>query len=235
MNSSIIIARYNENINWIKKLNISSKIIIYNKGANIEYSKNLNIINLPNVGRESHTWLHHIYTNYDNLSDYNVFLQGRIDDLGCMAYIDPKNYFIDLRNKCFTTSRFGLIGPLHWKPNLNIHKDPRYVKAWESGELSRSNLGFRKYAKKIFKDIPFFIATSYGGCFGVTKSAIMKHNKNFYYELLLTVDKHPNPIESHFLERLWCYMFSKNKYITKAIADVIKTKIERNINCNNLT
>ena len=50
-----------------------------------------------------------------------------------------------------STSRFGLISPLHWKPNLNIQKDSRYVKAWNSGELSRSNIGFRKYAKLFLK------------------------------------------------------------------------------------
>tara|TARA_X000000950_G_C13819552_1_gene621297 strand:- start:33 stop:734 length:702 start_codon:yes stop_codon:yes gene_type:complete len=230
MDSSIIIARYNENLNWIKKLNNSSQIIIYNKGDSLQNSEDNIIIELPNVGRESHTWLHHIYYNYENLSDYNIFLQGRIDDLGCMAYSDISNYFADLRKKSFSTSRFGIIGPLHWKPNLNIHKDSRYVKAWNNGELSRSNLGFRKYSKLFFKDIPFFIATSYGGCFGVTKDAIRKNNKDFYYKLLVTVDKHPNPIESHYLERLWCYMFSRNKYITNAFSDVIKTKIERNLN-----
>ena len=44
-----------------------------------------------------------------------------------------------------------------------------------------------------------------------------------------TVNKHPHPIEAHFLERLWCYMFSENKFLTKAFFDVIKTKIERNL------
>ncbi len=232
MDSSIIIARYKENIDWIKKLNISSKIIIYNKGVSLEDSKYYSVHDLPNVGRESHTWLYHIYHNYENLSDYNVFLQGRIDDLGCMAYINPKNYFSDLKTKSFSTSRLGLISPFHWTPNLNIHKDSRYVKAWNSGELSRSVIGFRKYAKLFFKDIPFFISTSYGGCFGVTKDAIKKHKKDFYYKLLLTVDKHPNPIESHFLERLWCYMFSGNKYLLNAISDVIKTKLERKMHIN---
>ena len=32
-----------------------------------------NIIKLPNVGRESHTWLSHIINNYDNLSKVNIF------------------------------------------------------------------------------------------------------------------------------------------------------------------
>ena len=51
MDSSIIIARYKENIDWIKKLNISSKIIIYNKGISLEDSKYYSVHDLPNVGK----------------------------------------------------------------------------------------------------------------------------------------------------------------------------------------
>ena len=88
---------------------------------------------------------------------------------------------------------------------------------------------FRKYAKKFLKNIPIIVATSYGGCFGVTRNAIKKHKKSFYYSLLKTVNHHNNPIESHYLERLWCYIFSRNKYLKNAYYDVLKTKIERHI------
>ena len=36
-------------------------------------------INLPNIGREAHTYLYHIINNYDNLADINVFLPGSVD------------------------------------------------------------------------------------------------------------------------------------------------------------
>ncbi|MGL1148113.1 hypothetical protein ACSTLH_00765, partial [Vibrio parahaemolyticus] len=31
---------------------------------------------LPNVGREAHTWIHHIIERYETLSPYTLFLQG---------------------------------------------------------------------------------------------------------------------------------------------------------------
>ena len=229
MDSKIIIARFNEDLNWVNKLNSSSEIIIYNKGKKLESSNKFKEIILPNLGRESQTWLHHIYTNYDNLNKYNIFLQGRIDDLGCMAYSKPDDYLTDLKNQSFSVSRFGLLSPLHWKDNLNIEKDIRYSESWKKKEISRSAYGFREYAKKFLNKIPLFVATSYGGCFAVSREAIRSHNKDFYYSLLSTVNKHINPIESHYLERLWCYIFSKNKYLNKALIDVLKTKIERNI------
>ena len=229
MDTKIIIARFNEDLNWVEKLNLSSEIIIYNKGKEIQSSNKYTVNNLPNIGRESQTWLHHIYENYNDLNKYNIFLQGRIDDLGCMAYRDLDNYIIDLNQQCFAVSRFGLLSPFHWKDNLNIEKDIRYSKAWENNDISRSTYGFRKYAKNFLKEIPLIVATSYGGCFGVTRDAIRTHKREFYLSLLNTVNKHKNPIESHYLERLWCYIFSKNRYLKKALYDVVRTKIERKI------
>lgn len=73
MNAEIVIARYNENLNWLKLLDPNIKITIYNKGkSDIEYSS----IALPNVGRESHTYLYHLVNNYDNLADITIFCQG---------------------------------------------------------------------------------------------------------------------------------------------------------------
>jgi hypothetical protein len=73
MKTEIVIARYNEDLSWIKKLPKSIKITIYNKGNDdIEHS----FIKLPNIGRESHTYLYHIINNYDKLADQTIFCQG---------------------------------------------------------------------------------------------------------------------------------------------------------------
>jgi hypothetical protein len=73
MTTEIVIARYNENLDWIKLLPNDIKITIYNKGKNdIEYP----FIPLKNIGRESHTYLYHIIMNYNNLADTTIFCQG---------------------------------------------------------------------------------------------------------------------------------------------------------------
>jgi len=73
MKTELVIARYNEDLSWLKKLPKSIKITIYNKGNDdIEYP----FIKLPNVGRESHTYLYHIIENYDKLADQTIFCQG---------------------------------------------------------------------------------------------------------------------------------------------------------------
>ena len=72
MKTELILARYNEDISWIDKVDVE-KITIYNKGEdNLKYK----YIKLPNIGRESHTYLYHIIENYDNLTELTIFSQG---------------------------------------------------------------------------------------------------------------------------------------------------------------
>jgi hypothetical protein len=78
MKLEIVIARYNEDLDWLKKIPKNFKITIYNKGQ--DDIKNIpsgaTIIKIPNIGRESHTYLYHIMHNYNNLADKTIFCQG---------------------------------------------------------------------------------------------------------------------------------------------------------------
>tara|TARA_B100000242_G_C42998756_1_gene463950 strand:- start:26 stop:730 length:705 start_codon:yes stop_codon:yes gene_type:complete len=226
MSKSIIVARFNEDISWLKPYK-DFNLMIYNKGSDLPNPINKNIIKIKNVGRESHTWLFHIVNNYNNLDDINIFLQGRIDDLGCMAYKNPYQYLKQIDKYGFAVSRYGILGPYHWKWHVGIDKDIRYKKKWENESISRSNIGFRSFAKKLFPEIPWIIATSYGGCFAVKKELIRSYNLSFYKSLLDILSSHKDPIEGHYMERLWCYMFTKNKPIFESFFHVIKTKLER--------
>ena len=72
-NVSMVVARYKEDIEWVMAYN--DIVIIYNKGPdlNLPFKK---IIKLENIGREGHTYLHHIIENYNNLSNKTIFTQG---------------------------------------------------------------------------------------------------------------------------------------------------------------
>ena len=226
MDKRLIIARFNEDLEWLKKYD-DFKITVYNKGESLSDDKFFNVINLENKGRESHTWLFHIVKNYYHLDEINIFLQGEIDDLNCMAYKNPKNYLKKINKYGFSVSRYGLLGPFHWDRDVNINKDIRYKNQWENNEISRSNIGFRNFAKELFPDIPLFVATSYGGCFAVKREAIHLNEIIFYKKLLKLLSKHKNPIEGHYMERLWCYIFTRNRPLFDSYLDVFKTKMER--------
>jgi hypothetical protein len=80
----IVVAVYNENIDWIVSHNLQRHVILYVKNSSREihdvgYKK---IVRLSNVGREGHTYLYHILENYDSLAEVTFFLQGDPFDHG---------------------------------------------------------------------------------------------------------------------------------------------------------
>ena len=82
----IVVARYNENIEWVDKLNC--EYLIYNKGGHV----NKNYIPIPNDGRETETFLRYIKDNYQNLPDIVGFVQGNPFD-HCPDAIELINNF----------------------------------------------------------------------------------------------------------------------------------------------
>ena len=71
----IIIAAYNEDLTWTEMYaNITT---VYLKGdKNNVPTFPPRIYQLPNLGRETYTYLYHIVHNYDRLADLTVFTQG---------------------------------------------------------------------------------------------------------------------------------------------------------------
>lgn len=72
----VVVAHFAEDLKWIKEASESAptaSFIVYTKGQKMD---DATTEMLPNVGRESHTYLHHIVNNYDNLSPWTVFMQG---------------------------------------------------------------------------------------------------------------------------------------------------------------
>ena len=91
MKKKLVVAKYNEDINWLNQVN--TEYVIYNKGINIEKPS----IIAENIGRESETYLRYIKDNYDNLPDVVIFTQGNPFD-HCNNFIDQVNS-IDLQSK----------------------------------------------------------------------------------------------------------------------------------------
>ena len=211
----IVVARYNENIEW---LNSYKEItIIYNKGLPLK--TNMQCIQLPNYGRESHTYLYHIIQNYDKLKEYTIFFQGAIQDhkpLRIEEYFQENDFNGYLRNYPIEQIQ----KPLHhfgkWKneyQNGSIKKSPITCYEWLTDLIQFD---------KEYKEIP----TVWGAIFSVSRNIILKKPKIFYEHLLRFIDYHSNPEEGHFFERSW-YTIFHTPHIEKKIINVSSNNINQ--------
>ena len=204
----IIIARYNENLDW---LNLNSNMmkdnyIIINKGNEINYK---NKINRKNNGRESDSYLYYIINNYNNLPDYCIFTQGDISDhIGNngLQYLFKMLKEAKENGKSNYRSVGGGSGG-DWGYDFNIKAKKDYFKNKQNYKDNKIILfrdWFEKYIKNPFPKNIFIY--SYG-LFAVSKELILKHDINYYRKLINQVNYINNPVEGHFFERSWYYIF----------------------------
>jgi hypothetical protein len=181
MNLCIVVARYNENVEWTKQF---SNVIIYNKGSPLK--DNFNEIFMDNVGRESHTYYKHIYDNYDNLADYTVFLQANPFD-------HSPNIISNLNKYVHNT-------------NLSIDFEflSEYIKNCNlSGCIHHYGLPLINSYEKIFGERKEHMKFTFGAGaqFIVSKKKILQRPKEFYLNIVEMLDKSIKPIEAYVIER----------------------------------
>lgn len=222
----IVIARYNEDIEWSNKY--LSNVLIINKGDKIEGIKNQ--IFYPNVGREGHSYYKYIVDNYDNLDDYIIFLQGNpldhspdiinILDTFMENYNKDKENFMNIIIN--TNINYTLINCGYNYNNISIEdvKNSNFIyisqyinntsirteeKLWENCK-NIANTYELVFNKKIEDDLKFIYGA--GAQFLVSREAILKHHKSYYEKLYKILEYANNPIEGHYIERFHKYIFS---------------------------
>ena len=188
MNFCIVVARYNENLEWTKKF---LNIIVYNKGDTL--TDDFNQILMNNVGREGHTYYKHIYDNYDNLADYTIFLQGNPFDhspniiSNLNNYVNNKDLSIDFEFLSETRINCNLTG-------CRYHSGLPLIETYEKlfGER-KENMEFQ---------------FGVGAQFIVSKKKILQRPKEFYLKIIEMLDKNISPIEGYVIERFHKLIFN---------------------------
>lgn len=76
----VVLARYSEPLEWIKLIPDDFEVIVYNKGDKIAsptvLQRATQIIDRPNEGRESETYLNHMLTEMRDDDGFTVYAQG---------------------------------------------------------------------------------------------------------------------------------------------------------------
>ncbi len=215
--AEIVVARYNEPLDWLKKYPYNKvPVVVYNKGNNDNYFKSPNIIreiNLPNLGKCDHTYIHHIVDNYDKLKDITVFLTGSLDVLQHKLVNSTKiieSLDRDLRSTMVVQYHSDIRKSLHdFILNSHVSNDRR--NAGGVAKLYPSETRpFGKWFEKKFGDL-VVNAVSYYGILSVSRDHIRNRNLDFYKELLRELSVSQNPEVGHYVERAWIAIFHPMK------------------------
>lgn len=210
MKKHVIIAYYNENIDWISNINTNySEVYLYNKsGKMLNINPNINVIELPNIGRESHTYLYHIINNYSNLPNECIFLQGNPFDHS----IPEEELFKIINNANNSTEKFIYL--TKFKLFLEKNQDLTFKEHGFLHGFWQNEHNLSSSIVKIYNELyPNFISTLFGqgALFLVNKENIYKNSLEFYKKclnILLNSENLTDPLEGHAFERLWYYIFN---------------------------
>ena len=216
----IVVARYNEDVDWL--LPEMKNVIIYNKGEPLKNTK-MTSINIPNVGRESETYLHYIIDNYDNLPDVVCFTQGMITDH--IRRVEPLDALKEFIKQAFM---FGMSRPKKcatvgdsWSADTRpswstpaFCEGKKFDLQWKDMELKLRNnnkiVDFKKwFLNNISSKYPACLNQYKTGIFAVSKQQILSRPKSFYESIILEVNHDSNPLEGHYFERSWYYIFNE--------------------------
>lgn len=72
----LVVARYKEDLVWLRDVPDEIDIIVYNKGPGTLMVPRGEVVSLPNIGREADTYCQHIVRNYKRLHRRTIFCQG---------------------------------------------------------------------------------------------------------------------------------------------------------------
>ena len=220
----IVVSRYNENLAWTLEPPFNEfKYTVYNKGPNKNFIKKnvTKIINLPNVGRCDHTYLHHVVKNYDNnLALITVFLPGSV-------HMSNKITLAKNLLKFISETKSAIFIACHSK---NIRNEFATFTLSEYACGCSENIAInpstpcfpaliRPYSSWFDHHFGNILVKSYNvnGIFSVDRRDILQNNKDWYIKFLYGLSRHHNPEAGHFTERSWAAIFYplKNTIIMK--------------------
>lgn len=217
MEVDIVIARYNENIAWIDTLPSASKIWIYNKGKEeLKTNKpNIFITKLPNIGRESHTYITHIVNNYHNIAPggVTVFCQGKIYDH--IPRELNESTFVQMLVRDASENGFSQ-NQAKWHDIPKAHQplENFRIHEWPPGTPNSPNkcnesfgMWFRRCTKMPYLPPRHEFKWVMSANFAVKNSVILTKPKEYYISLQSEFDDSAAPEVGHFFERSWYYIF----------------------------
>lgn len=174
----LVVAKYNENTQWTRKY---AHVKVYDKFRG----------DLPNIGREAHTYLTYIVQNYDTLPGKVYFSRGYIEDEN---QIESGKYSLDMITKHCTRGHVII-----HDVNIVFPKEKLDIKDWFHTYINPNT------------NLEEPIKIWWNSTFHVTREQIHSRSKDYYEMLLNLIPTYgTNPEIAHYFERSWYYIFTSS-------------------------
>ena len=219
----VVVAHYNENLTWLEP--VSDECKVYSKGGPKHAPKSaFDVEALENIGREGHTYLHHIVKYYDNLKDVTLFTQGRVDDHIDLTALEMKEKALNTKPGHVTTYPHRSLELFDNWDGIPWGKYPCWAK-YSSPELKFSGKRALKTPAEYFKSFfdnfdhdthPHSVGYQPAAIFAVRRESIHQYPKELYQRMLqdlfLGEMKSIDPETGHYMERFWLAMLRPEEY-----------------------
>jgi len=215
----IVVAKYQENMDFLQREPFSRySQLIYDKSSggspDEKAATGSNVVFLPNVGRESHTYLYHIIENYDNLADITIFLPGSCMDTYKKWQTKKTLELVErTHNTVFVSSE--MVGDIkthlyNWCLDEYVSTNANNAAATADGNknaLTPADIRpFGKWFEYEFGDLHTHVIC-YRGIFALSREHIRHHSKKYYQQLIQYLNTSANPEYGHYFERAWLAIF----------------------------
>jgi hypothetical protein len=195
MSFELVVARYAEDLAWLRNIPPQIRVTVYDKNSDHPHPGG---ISLPNIGREAHTYLHHIVKRYDTLAPLTVFCQGK-----------PFDHAFDFRKTLRElTQAPTAVADFRWLGHI-IDTDDKFGRTlfvpWSKNE-DRHELDVAGFHRALFgHEGPEEYVFQLGAQFAATPELIRRRPIEFYQHALDVSTSFPDA--AHCFERTWDRVF----------------------------
>ena len=195
----LVVARHQENLNWLRRVPPHYAVAVYNKGCppdQLPPRRHQQLIPLPNVGREDSAYLSHIVDRYETLADLTVFAQGKPFD-------HVPSFHRHLRD--ITTGRLR-VRPFAWLGFIIDEDDAAgrlLFQKWVPGEV----LPLRAFWHALWGRQPPTRVVFYPSAHFAVRATHIRAQPRSFYEKALQLSQ-TMPHAAHCFERTWDQVFA---------------------------
>jgi hypothetical protein len=227
----IVVAHYEEDLKWMIEIDQKyvEHIYIYHKGDSRKVANDYHLpisiraytwIPLQNVGRESHTIIHHCLrlkqseVKESKVNNFTLFVQGAID-VGKLQQrrLYPVKEWAKYLPDATTDTRLYICSDVGevWNQSGLIQHHGKWLVEKQSGVMRPTAVTLGEFYQFVFRrkyPSETGLVFSFDNNFSVSNARIIQHHTEMYRRILTVLETHINPEEGHYFERLARSLFA---------------------------